>query len=169
MAFESNLLFLSDRVLILSYKGSISSPKDLPAGAPQGTLLGVVCFIVKFNGALLRPAIPRPQLTTEAMKAKYMDDISIAAKSESSLQILLNALQQFSSEHCKEINHSKSKIMHFSRSRQNADGPKLKIGDQGFLEEISSFKLLGIMISINLKWHKILNIYVVRQERKYFH
>ena len=87
MAFESNLLFLSDRVLILSYKGSISSPKDLPAGAPQGTLLGVVCFIVKFNGALLRPAIPRPQLTSEAMKAKYMDDISIAAKCEKSSNI----------------------------------------------------------------------------------
>ena len=46
--------FLGQRTLILSYKGEFSSPLELPAGSPQGTVLGIICFIVKFNGALLK-------------------------------------------------------------------------------------------------------------------
>ena len=71
--------FLSNTVLIFNYKGSQSSPKNLPGGAPQGTLLGVICFIVKFNGALLRPPVNRPvNSQSDYSKAKYMDDISVA-------------------------------------------------------------------------------------------
>ena len=69
--------FLSDRFLIFSYKGNITSPRSLPEGAPQGCLLAVIFFIVKFNSALLRPPIPRP-LNSSGVKAKYMDDTSAA-------------------------------------------------------------------------------------------
>ena len=47
--------YLSNRVLILKYRGENSSPKMLPGGSPQGTLLGGLMFILKFNGALMRP------------------------------------------------------------------------------------------------------------------
>ena len=71
------IAFLSDRFLIFSYKGNITSPRSLPGGAPQGCLLAVIFFIVKFNSALLRPPIPRP-LNSSGVKAKYMDDTSAA-------------------------------------------------------------------------------------------
>ena len=54
--------YLSQRSLIVTYKGSTALPKLLPAGAPQGTVLGVVIFIVKVNGMILRPSIPRNHL-----------------------------------------------------------------------------------------------------------
>ena len=71
--------FLSHRKLTLAYKGVNSKIQELHAGAPQGTLLGVIFFIVKFNGALLRPKVDRPlSLSSKEIKLKYMDDLSTA-------------------------------------------------------------------------------------------
>ena len=55
----------------------------MPGGAPQGCLLGVIFFAVKFNGALLRPAVERPvslknDKDKDNKKVKYMDDTSVA-------------------------------------------------------------------------------------------
>ena len=103
-------------VLIFNYKGSNSSPTHLPGGAPQGTLLGVICFIVKFNGALLRPLIDRPIVSkSDATKAKYMDDISVAVKillenvqnGSINLQNYLDELEEFTEENGMKINHIK--------------------------------------------------------------
>ena len=76
--------YLSDKTLILAHNGSSAHPKPLPAGGPQGTLLGGIIFVVKFNGALLRPQIPRAFLSyTKVPKSahmKYFDDTTAAAK-----------------------------------------------------------------------------------------
>ena len=54
--------------------------KQLPAGTPQGAYLGVLIFIIKFNGAFLRPSIPRPALSHKeaSEKVKYIDDGTVA-------------------------------------------------------------------------------------------
>ena len=43
--------FLTDRELILRYKGGCSSRKPLPGGSPQGTRLGLFLFLVLINAA----------------------------------------------------------------------------------------------------------------------
>ena len=54
----------------------------LPGGGPQGAFLGGLIFIIKYNGAFLRPPIPRPIkgpiMKSEAEKVKYVDDGSVA-------------------------------------------------------------------------------------------
>ena len=45
--------------MVLCYKGAKSSPRDLPGSSPQGAFLGIFFFIIKYNGASLRPRIPR--------------------------------------------------------------------------------------------------------------
>ena len=64
----------------LTFQGQCSSPRDLPAGSPQGAYLGVLIFIIKFNGAFLRPSIPRPALLQDvpSVKVKFIDDGSVA-------------------------------------------------------------------------------------------
>ena len=43
--------FLSERELILSYKGENSQSKSMPGGGPQGTVLGIFLFLVLINDA----------------------------------------------------------------------------------------------------------------------
>ena len=41
--------FLSNRTILVRYKGEISKSKSLPEGGPQGTLLGLLLFLALVN------------------------------------------------------------------------------------------------------------------------
>ena len=73
--------YLSERSMILTFKGAQSSRKRLPGGTAQGAYLGGLIFIIKFNGAFLRPSIPRNNLLHDASteSLKYIDDGTVAA------------------------------------------------------------------------------------------
>ena len=66
----------------MSYNGEESSSKNLPGGGPQGAYLGGLIFIIKYNGAFLRPPIPPlmtgPVLESKAEKVKFVDDGTVA-------------------------------------------------------------------------------------------
>ena len=74
--------YLSNRSMFLTYKGAQSTEKLLPGGGPQGAFLGGIIFMLKYNGAFLRPPIPRglmgPVSHSKAKKVKYVDDGSVA-------------------------------------------------------------------------------------------
>ena len=65
--------------MVLSFHGATATPRSIPGGFGQGVWLGGILFIVKFNGACLRPAIPRPWTGITALKVKYVDDATQAA------------------------------------------------------------------------------------------
>ena len=52
-------LYLKNRTMTLVFNGMISEIMSMPGGFSQGCYLSVVLFIIKFNGALLRPPVPR--------------------------------------------------------------------------------------------------------------
>ena len=35
--------------MVVRYKGEVSEPRELPGGGPQGTLLGLLLFLVLIN------------------------------------------------------------------------------------------------------------------------
>ena len=74
--------YLSNRLMILTYHGEASKRKSLPGGGPQGAHLGGIIFIVKYNGAFLRPPVPRntfgPINYSKAKAVKFVDDGSVA-------------------------------------------------------------------------------------------
>ena len=74
--------YLSDRSMFLTFNNSQSSQKSLPGGGPQGAYLGGLIFIIKYNGAFLRPLVPRPIQGPVNMqkseKVKFVDDSSVA-------------------------------------------------------------------------------------------
>ena len=41
--------YLEKRKMILRFRGCVSDPKDIPGGMPQGTLLGVILYILYIN------------------------------------------------------------------------------------------------------------------------
>ena len=57
--------YLMGRSMVLTYSKARSSERSLPGGFGAGTWLCGLLFIVKFNGACLRPPIPRPITSTE--------------------------------------------------------------------------------------------------------
>ena len=74
--------YLSDRSMILTYNNCQSTQQTLPGGGPQGAYLGGLIFIIKYNGALLRPLIPRPIKTpatnSKSESVKFVDDGTVA-------------------------------------------------------------------------------------------
>ena len=74
--------YLSGRSMTMTYGKATSAPRLLPGSTPQGALLGGLIFIVKYNGACLRPTIPRPIPSPPALplSVKFVDDHSCAVK-----------------------------------------------------------------------------------------
>ena len=74
--------YLSDRSMYLSHNGAQSNRKMLPGGGPQGAYLGGLIFIIKYNGAFLRPPVPRniqgPMSKSRSEKVKFVDDGTVA-------------------------------------------------------------------------------------------
>ena len=81
------MAFLSDRRMVVRYKGKLSSLKYLPGGGPQGTLLGLLLFLVLINdagfegqtnnaGELLTSK--RNMKVVNNIHLKYVDDMTLA-------------------------------------------------------------------------------------------
>ena len=134
--------------MILSYNGEASKRKPLPGGGPQGAHLGGLIFIVKYNGAFLRPPVPRnissPINTSKVKSVKLVDDgskdlktclapdlsmrprpvnyhertCSVLPPENNLLQFYLNEAENFTLENKMKINAKKTKIISFNKSRK---------------------------------------------------
>ena len=171
--------YLTERSMFMRYKGATSTRKLLPGSSPQGAYLGILLFIIIFNGALLRPAIPRPN----SLNLKYIDDLSMLVafnlklnliedpvhrpsplnKNErtrhvlplenKNLQSQLEELEEFTTSKLIKIKERKTHVMKSNFSRTLDFPPELKVkGFNDNVEVISATKLLGIILTDDLKW-----------------
>ena len=81
------IAFLTDRRMLVRYKGKESGIKYLPGGGPQGTLLGLLLFIILINdtgfegqsnnaGEIITSK--RNMKTANEIHLKYVDDLTLA-------------------------------------------------------------------------------------------
>ena len=63
------------------------------------------------------------------------------------------------------INRKKTKVICFTKSGKWDFPPKVKLSDGSELECIKDTKLLGVVISEDLKWHKN-TLYICEKARK---
>ena len=80
--------FLTERTLIVSYKGEKSTSKEMPGGGPQGTILGMFLFLILINSAGFADC--KKEIGKKITKAinkrdemapkhwKYVDDLTLA-------------------------------------------------------------------------------------------
>ena len=81
------IAFLSDRKMIVKYKGQTSSVKSMPGGGPQGTILALLLFIVLINDLGFEGQLnnagdiitsKRNMKIANQIHLKYVDDMTLA-------------------------------------------------------------------------------------------
>ena len=90
--------FLAERVLVVRYKGETSTAQSLPGGGPQGTLLGLLLFLILINlcGDQGYSEIgkeitnPKKKFTPSSFHAKFVDDMTVAEAFNISESVLPN-------------------------------------------------------------------------------
>ena len=138
--------FLCERKQRVKIGNDKSQWAVLNAGVPQGTLLGPVCFLLHINDL---------QLPCDTFKC--VDDstayeiICDKSLSESKIQSAADEAIKWSNENNMKLNCDKTKeiVVDFRRKKQNI--PEIVMGDVA-IERVNSSKLLGVIISDNLKW-----------------
>ena len=175
--------YLTERSMVLTYSRARSSEKSLPGGFGAGTWLGGLLFIMKFNGACLRPPIQRPITGNRGKQFKYIDDLCQAASvnlklslepdlqnrprpfnyhernqtmlkgSENILQKELLRFQDFVTNNKLVINTRKCYVMLFSRSTKYSFPPEFSLGNCEVLEVKKEHRILGIIVQDDLRWN----------------
>ena len=194
--------YLGGRAMVLSYgpvdqghKQARSSSRPLPGGFGAGTFMGGLMFIIKFNGACLRPPVPRPISGNKAIQVKYIDDSTQAASvnlkkslqpdpisrprplkfherhqtimkpEEDIMQIELDRFHEWTIQNKLLINSKKCMTMQFSRSRKYDFAMDYTIGSPSILEERETLTILGIKIQSNQRWNEQVNQMIARASK----
>ena len=70
------------------------------------------------------------------------------------LQLYLEEAENFTVQNKMKINPKKTKIIKFNKSRRHDFPPELSLSGNQMLEVVPEVKLVGIMVSHDLKWQK---------------
>ena len=132
------------RVKLSSY--CFSQWRNVPAGVPQGTKLGPWLFLVMINDVSV----------ADTVLWKYVDDTTLAEpvkKNDTSfIQSFVDEFVQKTQSDGFQLNESKCKEMTITFSRSNSAFDPITINNKN-CELVSSAKLLGLIVSNDLKWN----------------
>ena len=197
--------YLTNRTMVIKYRGATSTVRSLPGSSPQGVFLGCFFFMVKFNGALLRPSVPRPfskptpvmDTQSSSCTVKYIDDASHAHAIKlrkaliqldisdrprplefhehtgfildpelNEMQKDLDRLKSFTDENLMVINRKKTQIMCVNFRKSLQFPPIFGIGDCRQLDIVKQTKLVGIIVSDDLRWSAHVDYMCLRASKK---
>ena len=165
--------YLQDRKMRVKFNGKLSREHSLIGGGPQGTLLGLIEYLVQSNDAA--------DCVKEEDRFKYIDDLSIlellsisGALTEFdcwqtvpsdigidqlylppenfSTQGKLNQISAWSDENLMKINVAKTNYMIFTRTKTSF-ATRLAIEDSP-IDQLQESKVVGVWLTSNMKWEK---------------
>ena len=136
--------FLMDRRQRVKIGNTLSDWLSIWGTVPQGTLLGVMCFLCLIN-----------DLSTASTTIKYVDDTTIYHASndpnDKTLQDSVNEALSWSSKNSMNINSSKTKEMLVSFSKKTPEVPTIVIQDKEIVR-VRECTLLGVILNDRLNW-----------------
>ena len=126
----------------------MSSWKCVPAGIPQGSVLGLNLFHVMVNSLAHQ----------DSWRWKYMDDLTVAEsfyvnQDKSNRQANTDRIAECVNDNNMKLNPTKGKEMLVCFQKVLPHIPQITIGDDK-LERVSSCKLPGVYVSNNLTWNE---------------
>ena len=167
--------YFQNRTMTVKWHGHTSTTRDLPGGGPQGCTLGLIEY--KSSSNKNAEHIPPNR------KFKFVDDLSFMEKLNLILigltsynfkrhvasdvgidqnylpseniksQNYLQKIQDWTASNKSKLNVEKSKVMIFNFTENFQFSTRLFL-ENSLLEIINETKLLGTIISSDLKWHK---------------
>ena len=181
--------FLSNRSMVVRYKGVQTNAKQLPGGGPQGTLLGLLLFLILINscgfedqdtsvGETITKQKQKFRPTT--LHTKYVDDLTIAESinlkqtltsnpdrplpdpyhartghklpaDKSAVYDQIRRVEAYAVENDMKLNTAKSQFILFNPTKNYDFIPEFEV-EGNPLGTVEELKLLGVVISNNLKW-----------------
>ena len=153
--------FLSDRSHNTKIKGKLSKFADITCGVPQGTVSGPRLFVILINGAKCGLV----------KNYKFVDDKTLShSYSGNPSTILQQALDIETVETEKDkmiINELKCNVIHFNFSGKNFVPQNLKLNGN-LIKTVTSIKLLGVIITDDLKWEENTTLICSKVNRKLY-
>ena len=151
--------FLLERSQFVQIGSFLSPPKHLNGGIPQGTKLAPLLFAIMVNDLV----------NDWRLRAKFVDDLTllevIPRNSPSVMSHIVSDVQEFASNNNMQLNPIKCKEMRVSFLHYNSCEPQPIVTGGTYIEEVTSFKLLGVYISDDLSW-AVHCEYVVKKANK---
>lgn len=144
--------YLTERMQRVKINNSTSEYSRITSGVPQGSVIAPVLFAMVIDGVA---NIVREHNATPFL---YADDLTIQCHVESdgmSLQHVVNAVSQWSSEKGLTINVSKCQLLDITRSHKPPLTP-VTIGDVS-VTPVSTMKVLGVTFSSDCRWSHHIN------------
>ena len=187
------MAFLKDRTMVVRLNGATSSPRDLPGGGPQGTLLGLLLFLVMINevgfenqrnntGELITAR--KNMREANQIHLKFVDDLTVAESlimkdsvkpvplsrrpqpdtyhsrtghelipEKSAVLSQIKTIREYSDANDMKLNLKKTKFMLFNTCKNIDFHPTFEV-DGCDIELIEEMKLLGVVITSDLRFHK---------------
>ena len=146
--------FLSDRVQQVSVNGINSKWANVTSGIPQGSVLGLILFVLYIND------LPENIVSNVYMLA---DDTKVfkminSPNDQHTLQNDLDYLTSWSSEWLLQFHPDKCHLMTWEKQLQQEYAYKLKIDNTAHkLGEIEEQKDIGVIVDSNLEFDKHIN------------
>ena len=167
--------FFQDRKMIVKWHDCMSEPRDLPGGGPQGSTFGNLQYNVSSNdnanhvpinmkfkfvddlSTLEKLNLILAGLSSYNFKSHVASDIGISQSYISSNNLesqgYLSTIETWTSENKSKLNVDKSKIMIFNFNESMQFSTRLYL-EETLLETIAETKLLGTVLTSDLKWDK---------------
>ena len=154
--FNWFMSYLSNRTQHVSVNDSISSANDIKSGVPQGSILGPLLFLLFINDM--------PDNIKNSCIDMYADDtlMYVCHEDISTIENYLNedlkSLNTWLSDNLMKVNVSKTKIMLLGTPSKTGIIDNINVFMNGNkLENVSTYKYLGVLIDANLKWKEQIN------------
>ena len=167
--------YFQNRRMVVKFGNATSQPKTLNGGGPQGATFGILEYLSQSNS--------NANCVESENRFKFIDDLTILEiinvlniglashhtkqqvpnniitsnlflpSSNTKSQLFLDTISEWTKKQKMQINEKKSKTMIFNFTKNTQFSTQLKINDIE-LEVVDHMKLLGIIITDDLKWDK---------------
>ena len=167
--------YLQGRSQVVKWQGETSSPRQVPGGGPQGAYFGILEYLAQSNEnancveqesrfkfvddltILEKITLLLVGMTSFNMKAQVPSDIIdtglFIPKENLKTQKNIDKIQEWTENQKMTLNEDKTKYMLFNFTKKHKFFTRLTLKDKN-IEMVNEMKLLGVIITKDLKWHK---------------